>query len=162
MNIFETIQAGNFKRINVVGSPGAGKSTVAKSIAERTGFKLYDLDNYLYEEGCKRRNPIDTITQIDMILLNESFVIDGTYTTTFEHRLNKLDLVVLVDKPTFICIYHFMKRVLLNKKLKCGERITLKTLTLLFTFRTEQKLKLEKLTIDRNITFITCTQNLSI
>jgi adenylate kinase family enzyme len=162
MDIVETIRIGNFNRINVVGSPGAGKSTVAKSIADKTGFKLYDLDNYLYENGCKRINESDTLSQINKILLNECFVIDGTYTTTFEHRLHKLDLVVLVDKPTIICIYHFLKRFLLNKNLKCGERITLKTLKLLFTFRIKQKGKLEKLTKDRNITFISCKQNLSI
>lgn len=159
MNILETIKLGGFKRINVVGSPGAGKSTIAQKIANITGFELYDLDNYFYEDGCKRRNVNDTLRQIDRILLKDCFVMDGTYTSSFKYRLPKVDLVVLVDKPTASCFYHFFKRALLNKNLKCGERITLKTLLLLLTFRFYQKNKIEILARDENITFIIYTKD---
>jgi adenylate kinase family enzyme len=153
MDFINYIQTGKFKRINVIGCPGAGKSTIAKIISERTGYPLFDLDNFLYNSGCKRKSHIETLNEIDRILNNDNFVIDGTYTSSFSHRLPKLDLVIFVDKPTITCIYQFIKRLLIEPKLKCGERLTIKTVKLLFSFNFMKKKELKRLTEENNIRF---------
>jgi adenylate kinase family enzyme len=123
-----------FKRINVCGSPGAGKSTLAKKISELTGCPYYDLDDYLYKDKCQRKSKEETRLAINELTSKKSFVIDGTYFTTFEERLNNLDAVILIDSLTILTVYNFFKRLLVNPNLKCGERITFKTFNLLFTF----------------------------
>lgn len=154
MDFVKYIETGKFKKINVVGCPGSGKSTIAKIIAEKTGYPLFDLDDFLYKKGCKRKSHIETLGEIDKIMLNDCFIIDGTYTSSFDYRLQKLDLVILIDKPTIICIYQFLKRLLFVKNLKCGERLTKKTFKLLFIFNWKNRKELKRLTIEKNIRFL--------
>lgn len=153
MNLTDYIVAGKFKRINVVGCPGAGKSTVAKLISVKTGYPLFDLDYYLYNKGCKRKNHFQTLFEIDKIVNNEFFVIDGTYTSSYEHRLARLDLVVFVDKSTVTCIYQFFKRLIINQNLKCGEKLTMKTFKLLFTFNLKYRKELKRLAEENKVQF---------
>jgi adenylate kinase family enzyme len=136
---FDTLNLSKYKRINVIGSPGAGKSTIALIISKKLCIPVFDLDCYLYHDKCIRKNKIETIASIDSILDRDSFIIDGTYTTSFEHRLNKIDLIVLVENPSYKCFYNFFKRLIFSKKLKCGERLTIKTFFLLLTFNLKQK-----------------------
>jgi adenylate kinase family enzyme len=136
---FDTLDLSKYKRINVIGSPGAGKSTIALSISKKLCIPVFDLDCYLYHDKCVRKNKLETIASIDSILDRDSFIIDGTYTTSFEHRLNKVDLIVLVENPSYRCFYNFFKRLFFSKKLKCGERLTIKTFVLLLTFNLKQK-----------------------
>lgn len=135
-----------FKRINVCGSPGAGKSTLAKKISELTGCTHYDLDDYLYKDKCKRKSKEETRLVINKLTSNKSFVIDGTYFTTFEERLDNLDAVILIDSLTLPTVYNFFKRLLINQNLKCGERITFKTFNLLFTFNFTTRKKIVEAT----------------
>lgn len=132
-NNFE-INLSEYRRINVIGSPGAGKSTRALKLSMKLGIPVFDLDNYLYHDKCIRKNEAETLNSIDIITRNECYIIDGTYTKSFEYRLSKIDLVVLVETSTHKCFYNFFKRLLFKPQLKCGERITLKTFILLITF----------------------------
>lgn len=129
----------DYKRINVLGSPGSGKSTLSQTLSKYLGIKVYDLDDYLYDNKCKRLN-VDLAKQnIVKLLHNESFVIDGTYTTTFSDRLSYLDLVIIVERTTISSLLTFSKRYFFKKNLKCGEKFTWKTLNLIFIFNSKTK-----------------------
>jgi adenylate kinase family enzyme len=158
MTFLDYIETGEFKKINVVGCPGAGKSTVAKLISTKTGYPLFDLDNYLYNSGCKRKSHSETLSEIDKIATNECFVIDGTYTSSFEHRLTRLDLVVFIDKSSVICIYQFFKRLIIGQNLKCGERLTMKTFKLLFSFNLKYRKELKRLAEKHQVHFYILNQ----
>lgn len=153
MKIIHYIETGKFKRINVVGCPGAGKSSVARMISAKTGYPLFDLDNYFYDSNCKRKNESETLFEIDKIISNEYFVIDGTYISSFEHRLTRLDLVVFVDRSAVTCIYRFFKRRIIGQNLKCGERLTIKTFKLLFSFNIKNRKELRRLTKQRKVRY---------
>lgn len=128
-----------YKRINIVGSPGSGKSTLSSRLSKLLNIEMFDLDDYLYDNNCIRLNSNSTSKAINELLSNESFIIDGTYTTTFQDRLNKLDLVILTNRNTINNIITFSFRYFTKKNLKCGERFTLKTSILLFKFNAKVK-----------------------
>jgi adenylate kinase family enzyme len=128
-----------YKRINVLGSPGSGKSTFSRTLSKILGIKVYDLDDYLYDSKCKRLNADLSKQNIVKLLNNDSFIIDGTYTTTFSDRLSYLDLVIIVDRTTFNSFFTFSRRYLFKKNLKCGEKFTWKTLNLIFLFNSKTK-----------------------
>jgi len=140
-----------FSKINVIGSPGSGKSTLAKKIGELLGISVYDLDFFFYDKKCKRLDKSTSENVIKDILKKKSFIIDGTYTTTFSKRLKSLDLVVLVDRCTVLNIYSFIKRLLTTSKLKCGERLTFKTASLILKFNFNKKQFLINASLKKNV-----------
>lgn len=141
----------NYKQINVIGSPGSGKSTLSEALSKLLSINVYDLDDFLYDNKCKRLNTELTKKAILKLLQNEKFIIDGTYTTTFFDRLNYLDLVIILDTSTIISLINFFKRYFFRKNLKCGEKITWKTLCLILKFNRETKPLLMKKIIDAGV-----------
>lgn len=140
-----------YKRINVVGSPGSGKSTLSTRLSELLKIKVFDLDDYLYDNNCKRLNSNSTSQAISELLSNECYIIDGTYTTTFQDRLNTLDLVILTNRNTICNIITFTIRFFSKQKLKCGERFTFKTSILLFNFNVKIKPAIIKSTLEAGV-----------
>lgn len=138
MNLKDNILQ-DYKRINVVGSPGSGKSTLSRTLSKFLGIKVYDLDDYLYDNKCKRLNADLSKQNIIKLLHNDSFIIDGTYTTTFSDRLSYLDLVIIVERSTISSLFTFSKRYFFKRNLKCGEKFTWKTLNLIFIFNSKTK-----------------------
>jgi len=124
----------NYKRINICGCPASGKSTLSNKISSLIQIPVYDLDDLLYNENCRRKNIYDTSKSISEILKMESFIIDGTYLTSFEERMNELDLVVLIESRSITCFLRFIWRLIIAKRLKCGERLTWKTFVLIISF----------------------------
>lgn len=140
-----------YKRINVVGSPGSGKSTLSSRLSELLNIEMFDLDDYLYDNNCDRLNSNSTSQAINELLSNEYFIIDGTYTTTFQDRLDKLDLVILTNRNTINNIITFTIRYFTKKYLKCGERFTLKTSILLFKFNAKVKPAIIKSSLEAGV-----------
>jgi len=140
-----------YKRINVVGSPGSGKSTLSSRLSDLLNIEMFDLDDYLYDNNCKRLNSNSTSQAINELLSNKYYIIDGTYTTTFQDRLNKLDLVILTNRNTIYNIITFTIRYFTRKKLKCGERFTLKTAILLFKFNIKTKPAIIKSSLEAGV-----------
>ena len=74
------------KRVIVIGSPGAGKSTFSRKLKNRTGIPLYHLDNiwHLPDRTTISREAFDE--KLSAILETDSWIIDGNYSRTLELR----------------------------------------------------------------------------
>ena len=57
-----------YKRINIVGSPGSGKSTLSSRLSELLNIEMFDLDDYLYDNNCNRLNSNSTSQAINELL----------------------------------------------------------------------------------------------
>ena len=112
---------------------------------------MFDLDDYLYDYKCKRLNSNLTSQAIKELLSKDTYIIDGTYTTTFRDRLNKLDLVILTNRSTIANIIAFTIRFITKRNLKCGERFTLKTSVLLFKFNVKIKHAIIKASLEAGV-----------
>jgi len=87
------------QRIVIVGPPGAGKSTFAIKLAQRTDLPLHHLDSIFWKPGWEMI-PRDEFRAIQAKLVqNHSWIIDGTYTRTLELRLSHADTAVYLDFP---------------------------------------------------------------
>ena len=92
------------KRVIVIGSPGAGKSTFPRKLKNRTGIPLYHLDNiwHLPDRTTISREAFDE--KLSAILETDSWIIDGNYSRTLELRLKNSDTVFLLDYPLEVCL----------------------------------------------------------
>jgi len=99
------------ERILIVGSPGAGKSTLARALGKKTGLPVYHIDNiYHYASG-------ESITRDELrerllpILESDRWIIDGNYSATFEYRLQYATTVILLDVGLEVCESGIRERV---------------------------------------------------
>lgn len=99
------------KRVLVIGSPGAGKSTFARKLRERTGLPLYYLDQIWHCSDGSHLSEKEFDDRLDELLKQERWIIDGNYSRTLVRRLAACDTVFLLDYPTDLCLLGAASRI---------------------------------------------------
>ena len=99
-------------RIMVIGCGGAGKSTLARQLGEKTGLPVVHLDKLFWHPGWVE----STKEEIDAKILEEMeksrWIIDGNYNRTLPQRLEYCDTVIYLDFPRVVCLMGVLKRVI--------------------------------------------------
>lgn len=92
------------QKVLVIGCPGAGKSTFARRLRDRTGLPLYYLDRLWHKPD---RTHI-TREEFDRVLAEwlarPAWIIDGDYSRTLPQRLEACDTVFFLDFPLEVCL----------------------------------------------------------
>lgn len=99
------------KKIIIIGSPGAGKSTFARKLRDATGLPLYYLDMIWHKPDQTSISREEFDMQLNEILKKEKWIIDGNYQRTLEVRLRECDTVFLLDFPLETCLAGAKSRV---------------------------------------------------
>lgn len=109
----ESVREGKqVKRVLIVGCPGAGKSTVAKQLAEITGLPLIHLDQHYWLPSWKRPSSAAWRQKIEELASEPAWIMDGNYSGTLEQRLAFADTLVHLDYPTWLCVWRVIRRTL--------------------------------------------------
>ncbi|MBQ1820861.1 MAG: AAA family ATPase [Clostridia bacterium] len=99
------------KRVMVTGCPGSGKSVFARRLHEKTGLPLYHLDNIWWKPDRTHVTREEFDAALAGILERDEWIIDGSYSRTFEPRIRACDTVILLDCDTDVCLQGIMERV---------------------------------------------------
>ncbi len=86
------------KRILVLGSSGAGKSTFARQLGERLGIEALHLDSYYWQPNWVSTPPEAWAQKLKELLERDSWVMDGNYTSSLPQRLEYADTVIFLDR----------------------------------------------------------------
>ena len=105
------MDVGTAQRITVIGSPGAGKSTLATAVAAATGLPLIHLDREYWRPGWVEPNKAAWSERNAALVAGERWVIDGNYGSSLAMRLARADMVVWLDLPTRICLIGALRRL---------------------------------------------------
>lgn len=100
------------RRVLVLGCPGAGKSTLARTLGEALSLPVVHLDKLWWKSGWINRTAEEFDALLDAVLLGEDWVIDGNYLRTLPRRLERCDAVVLLDYPRRLCLFRALRRIL--------------------------------------------------
>jgi adenylate kinase family enzyme len=99
------------KRVLVIGSCGAGKSTFARCLHEKTGLELIHLDKLYHKPNWVEPAENDWLKIVKEIIRIDEWIIDGNYGGTMELRLERCDSVIWLDFPRTVCIWRVLKRI---------------------------------------------------
>ena len=98
------------QRILVIGSPGAGKSTLSHQLAKRASLPLFHLDKLHWLPGWIERDRDEARAELCDVLALDRWIIDGNYGSILPMRLARADSVIWLDYPTRICFGRVLKR----------------------------------------------------
>lgn len=99
------------KRVAVIGCPGSGKSTLAIKLHEKTGLPLYHLDNLWWKPDRTHITREEFDAALALILEKDEWIIDGSYSRTFEPRIAACDTVIDLDYDTDVCMEGILERI---------------------------------------------------
>lgn len=88
----------------VIGCPGAGKSTFAGRLREKTGLPLFYLDTLWHKPDKTNISEAEFDTRLSEIIKRDEWIIDGNYSRTLEVRMKACDTVFLLDYPLKVCL----------------------------------------------------------
>ena len=100
------------ERILIIGCGGAGKSTLAWQLGEKTGLPVVHLDQLFWHPGWVESTKDEIDAKIMEELGKPQWIMDGNYNRTLPMRLRKCDTVIYLDFSRFACLFGVMKRVL--------------------------------------------------
>lgn len=99
------------KRILIIGSSGAGKSTFARHLGKATGLEVIHLDKLFWNPNWVETAKDEWKEKVEKALQGDSWIIDGNFGGTMEIRLPACDTVIFLDMPRTLCVYRILKRV---------------------------------------------------
>ncbi|PPA70625.1 DNA topology modulation protein [Jeotgalibacillus proteolyticus] len=150
------------RKIIIIGSGGAGKSTLSKKLGKKLGLPVFHLDAFFWNPGWEQ-TPKDTFIEMaDEMINNPEWIIDGNYGSTLEPRMEAADTIILLNYSRYICVGRALKRrIMYHNKTRpdmaegCEEKIDLEFLKWIWKFPKEKTPlifeKLERFSSDKNI-----------
>ncbi|MDP1512787.1 adenylate kinase [Paenibacillus ottowii] len=113
------------KRIIVIGSPGSGKTCLARRLSMWTHLPYISLDDLYWGPEWKRSTDEQFHKQLGEVLQREEWIIEGNYHERyFTERLQRSDTIIVMDVSTIEAISgvitRSLNRFLFSKELPIG------------------------------------------
>ena len=101
----------NMQRVAIIGSCGAGKSTLAQSLGSKLKLPVIHLDAYYWQSGWQEpdRDRWQDIHQ--ELITRDRWIIDGNYGNTLDIRASAADTIIWLDFNRYLCLWRVLKRV---------------------------------------------------
>ena len=99
------------ERVLILGSPGAGKTTFARRLAEHSGLPLVHLDKHFWQPGWVESSPDEWQRTVERLVQQPRWIMDGDYSRTLGLRLQRADTAFLLDTPRWLNMTRVMRRV---------------------------------------------------
>lgn len=100
------------QKIMLIGSGGAGKSTLARGLGKKLSIDVYHLDVLFWKAGWVSVPKEEQEKVQNNLVQKAEWIIDGNYGETMDIRLDAADTIIFLDIHRTICTYRALKRVM--------------------------------------------------
>ncbi|PHN03013.1 DNA topology modulation protein [Flavilitoribacter nigricans] len=97
-------------RILIVGSGGAGKTTLARQLGELLHLEVIHLDQHFWNSGWRECAPDEWNAKVRNLIAKDQWVMDGNYGGTLEIRARAADTIVFLDFSRWQCLWGIVSR----------------------------------------------------
>ena len=103
-----------------MGCPGAGKAKMAARLGRITGLDVYHIKDDRYSEKHSEDQKRAWREAVAKIIANESWIIEGTQSITYDMRVEAADTVLFIKQKPFDCLSNYIKRGLRKTETHMG------------------------------------------
>ena len=99
------------KRINIIGAPGSGKTTLSLKLSDIYGLPVVHMDAIGFNDKYDSMNKKPEFqAKIDRESKKDKWIMEGVYKATLASRVPRSDLTIFLDYPRRIYVYRVFKR----------------------------------------------------
>ncbi|HEX8432463.1 MAG TPA: hypothetical protein VF625_14330 [Longimicrobium sp.] len=102
------------RKVLIIGSAGAGKSTFAAELGAALGLPVVHLDALYWQPGWRKPPREEWTERVAELLTRDRWVMDGNYGGTLAARVRAADTVILLALPRLQCVYRVVRRGVLG------------------------------------------------
>lgn len=150
------------KKIILIGSGGAGKSTLARILGQKLKLDVYHLDSLLWKPNWVGVPRDEQMIVQNALVEKKEWIIDGNYGGTMEIRLQAADTIIFLDIHRTICVYRAFKRMMKYRNTTrpdmaegCEERLDFHFLKWIWEYPKRKRptilQRLNQLSIEKNV-----------
>lgn len=99
------------RRILVIGSGGAGKSTFSRRLSDILDIEVIHLDKEHWKDGWVEPPKDVWRSKVEELVGGDTWIMDGNFSGTLNVRIAACDTVVFLDLPRALCLWRVLKRV---------------------------------------------------
>ena len=119
------------KKICIIGSGGAGKSTLSLRLSSILDIPVFHLDTLFWKPGWIETKRPEFVKKVTWVIdTNKKWIIEGNYRSTFHIRFDAADTIIFLDYNRNVCVRQSIKRYFMYRKKKrpdmtegCYERL---------------------------------------
>ncbi len=104
------------RKILVIGSGGAGKSTFARRLGQALGIEVIHLDAHYWQPGWVETPKPEWAKTVEHLIERDAWIMDGNYSGTLDLRLRTCDTVIFLDIARLVCLWRVFKRRLIYRR----------------------------------------------
>jgi adenylate kinase family enzyme len=98
------------RKVMVIGSAGAGKSTFSTRLGKILELPVYHLDSIFWRPGWVRPEREVWTQAQEALVAGDEWILDGNYGSTLEIRVRACDTVIFLAFPRLVCLGRVIKR----------------------------------------------------
>lgn len=136
------------RRVAVVGSSGAGKTTFACELGHQLAIPVLSLDEHYWRPGWQRPDRYQwRERQTTLLTSYASWIADGNYWSSLDIRLARADTVIVLDLPRWRCLGQALWRNLRHRGQQiqargCPEHVSAGFLGYIWSFSNQHRPRL--------------------
>ncbi len=101
-------------KIMIIGSPGAGKTTLATQLGSKLALPVYHLDKYFWQENWKPLQQEEFKIIQNKLVSEKRWIIDGNFTQSMDIRMSQAEVIIFLDFPKLIILWRYFYRYFKN------------------------------------------------
>lgn len=114
MKSLSIVASNEMKRINVIGTSGSGKSTVAKQLSNALKLPHIEMDQIIWSKSWTMLEGEPLLNKLKSKLADDKWVLDGNYSKTVPVKWRDVQMVVWLDLPFILTLYQAISRSILR------------------------------------------------
>jgi adenylate kinase family enzyme len=103
------------RKVLVIGSGGAGKSTFARRLGRLLDIEVIHLDTLYWKPGWIEPAKDEWAERVAQLVRRDAWIMDGNYSGTFDVRINACDTLIFLDMPRLVCLWRVLKRLVVYR-----------------------------------------------